>query len=1085
MSGIHIISASAGTGKTTRLAQELTQALVRREARPEAILATTFTRKAAAELQERARGALIEAGRPEDAQRLGAARIGTVNSVCGALVQDYAFDLGLSPDMQVIDEPVAARMLKEALSEDLSVDDARLVQELAKRLESFRRSDDGEGWQEEIRRIVVLARANGLDARALEESAEKSIAGILQLFPPLGDAALLDGDLLAALEQFDRDWEAAGDTTKTGGDSAVIVRRALVELRRGELPWARWFSLQNLGVSKKCRPALALANTVAVAAARDLEHPQFRADMAAHVRLVFRLAAKALETYAERKRLAGVLDFVDQEVLALQLLARPDVQERLRDELDLALVDEFQDTSPLQLAIFLALADLAKKSVWVGDQKQAIYGFRGTDPALMGTALRELERPSDAALVDRTVAELLRSGRTEALTQSWRSRPELVRLTSDVFAKAFDSHGMPEQLVRIEPGRPDEPAALGPVVEQWPLVIPNGARTTDYPAALASAVQRLLADPTVRVRDRVTGEARPLRPGDVALLARSHKNCQALARELQARGIRSVLAQTGLMLTLEGRVLLAALRTWAAPNDRLARAELSRILDGSTDEERWFTELLRRIPPLPKEGEERKALPPPETPDGLAARILERIAQRRTARREAGAVEAVEQCLEALDLRELALEWGDSRRRIANLDAIRALAVRWADTRTAEGRASTPEGLVAHMDEVAGTEDPQGVDADDHAVNIATWHASKGLEWPITVLLTTEKLRERVPWGASITSDGQFQLARPLDGRWIRFWPTPYAGSTTKAALLQAMKASPEVQPRLEEERREQLRLLYVGWTRARDRLVLAGSNASFLKGSLEALVLPDTTHVLAEPAEVATWAGRRVEPHRRDGSISAPSPTAPIAEPGATPVGARIHAPARVQPSKVEGAGRVTTKHQIGPRFKERRQVERDALGQAVHSFFAADVPGLADVERQEIATRQLVAWGVEGALLPENLLDASARLTGFVERRWPGAIWHREWPLSQRLPTGSLLTGTADLVLELPDGLVVVDHKTFPGRDEDAPGKAASYAGQLSAYAEALVAATGKPVLALAVHMPVLGIVCEIERVAEVRAA
>src|SRR5690606_32959156 len=119
-----------------------------------------------------------------------------VNSVCGALVQDYAFDLGLSPDMQVVDEPVAAQLLRESLSEDLTEEDAKEVAELARRLESFRGGREGEGWQEDVRRIVVLARTNGLEGERLVPSAEKSVEGLLKLFPPAGDGAQIEAGLL-------------------------------------------------------------------------------------------------------------------------------------------------------------------------------------------------------------------------------------------------------------------------------------------------------------------------------------------------------------------------------------------------------------------------------------------------------------------------------------------------------------------------------------------------------------------------------------------------------------------------------------------------------------------------------------------------------------------------------------------------------------------------------------------------------------------------------------------------------------------------------------------------------------------------
>jgi ATP-dependent helicase/nuclease subunit A len=210
------------------------------------------------------------------------------------------------------------------------------------------------------------------------------------------------------------------------------------------------------------------------------QHPLLREDVRACITLVFELAAQAIQAYADHKRVWGLMDFIDQEVKALELLRRPEVQEILREQVDLVLVDEFQDTSPLQLDIFLALSRLAPSSVWVGDQKQAIFGFRGTDPALMDAAL--------AALLERHGASAQKT-----LAHSYRSRPELVRLTSDVFAPAFKPYGIPSERVRLEPAPEIEaiPDALGPVVEIWRL----GGRVKDeQSASLASAVRELIGD---------------------------------------------------------------------------------------------------------------------------------------------------------------------------------------------------------------------------------------------------------------------------------------------------------------------------------------------------------------------------------------------------------------------------------------------------------------------------------------------------------------------------------------------------------------------------------------------------------------
>jgi ATP-dependent exoDNAse (exonuclease V) beta subunit len=89
---------------------------------------------------------------------------------------------------------------------------------------------------------------------------------------------------------------------------------------------------------------------------------------------------------------------------------------------------------------------------------------------------------------------------------------------------------------------------------------------------------------------------------------------------------------------------------------------------------------------------------------------------------------------------------------------------------------------------------------------------------------------------------------------------------------------------------------------------------------------------------------------------------------------------------------------------------------------------------------------------------------------------VLRREWPVLHRLPEGTVLRGVADLVLELEAGLVVLDHKSFPGNRGQAVTRAAEYAGQLAAYARALKASTGKEILATYIHLPVSGLAVEV---------
>lgn len=154
----------------------------------------------------------------------------------------------------------------------------------------------------------------------------------------------------------------------------------------------------------------------------------------------------------------------------------------------------------------------------------------------------------------------------------------------------------------------------------------------------------------------------------------------------------------------------------------------------------------------------------------------------------------------------------------------------------------------------------------------------------------------------------------------------------------------------------------------------------------------------------------------------------------------------------------------------------EMRRFGDAVHCFLAADRPGVPSSDRSELAREVLERFGVTGTIEAEELPGISDRLTRWIDSAWPSATWRREWPLLHRLPEGTVVRGTADLVVETDRGAILFDHKTFPGSRDQALDRAASYAAQLGAYAAALVA-SGTPVLSAYIYLPISGLLCKTE--------
>ena len=162
-----------------------------------------------------------------------------------------------------------------------------------------------------------------------------------------------------------------------------------------------------------------------------------------------------------------------------------------------------------------------------------------------------------------------------------------------------------------------------------------------------------------------------------------------------------------------------------------------------------------------------------------------------------------------------------------------------------------------------------------------------------------------------------------------------------------------------------------------------------------------------------------------------------------------------------------------LGPRLPITGTPDMVAVGEAVHGFFAADLPEAAPALREALAARLLHSWGVS-ALSPADVLEGADRLWAWLGQRWPGSNWRAEVPVFQRIGM-QRLSGRVDLVVEHPEGIAVLDHKTFPGRLEDWASRAAEHLPQLRAYAGALESATGRPVTGLILHLPVAGMVHE----------
>jgi hypothetical protein len=189
-------------------------------------------------------------------------------------------------------------------------------------------------------------------------------------------------------------------------------------------------------------------------------------------------------------------------------------------------------------------------------------------------------------------------------------------------------------------------------------------------------------------------------------------------------------------------------------------------------------------------------------------------------------------------------------------------------------------------------------------------------------------------------------------------------------------------------------------------------------------------------------------------------------------------HLPLRLRPSDAGRDDEATIVEEIdlGWRMPFSGASDMASVGEAVHRFLAADDPSRHDSWRVALASRLLDAWGVT-CLDPRHVVEMGTRFRGFVAGRWPQAVVSREAPILYRVGDRTM-SGRLDVVVETPDAIIVVDHKSFPGARTQWLEQARKHAGQLRLYGEAVAASLPMPkTVKLALHLPIAGEVLMVE--------
>lgn len=488
-----------------------------------------------------------------------------------------------------------------------------------------------------------------------------------------------------------------------------------------------------------------------------------------------RLAEVARQEMTRRKRAGGVVDYDDLLLLLRDALTHPvtgaAARERVRGAYRVVMVDEFQDTDPVQWQILQAAFDGARTLVLIGDPKQAIYAFRGADVA--------------------TYLIAAGAARRETLARNHRADPDVLAGLRPLLSGA--ALGDPRIVVRpVEAQRSGRRLAGGPpvVLRQ---VTREALRTTRVPAVgplrdlvyadVAAQVVHTLRTSRIVEQDAApprAGEDRAVRPGDVAVLVRRNRDAQAVQRALAAVGVPAVIS--GLASVFGTR----AAQHWLTLLSALARPDDPRLAAGAA------------LTPFLGWTASELALASDEARDRLAERV-----RAWSGTLTSHGVAALLEAASAAGLRERVMRTADGERDLTDLrhvgESLHAVAVH-----DGLGAAALLEWLRARVDEAARDyteERSRRLQTDAAAVQVITVHASKGLQFPVTLV--------PFAWDLWVPSDPTVLRFHRDDERTLHVGGP---GSPGYAAGLAAHQL---------DEAGEQLRLTYVALTRAHSQVVV------------------------------------------------------------------------------------------------------------------------------------------------------------------------------------------------------------------------------------------------------------------------
>ena len=1114
-----LVSAAAGSGKT----RVLTERLLRRidsDADIDSFLVITFTKAAAAELKGRILDEISERLAVDpDNRRLrrqsalcAKAQIGTIDSFCQSFLREHCHAAQLSPEFRVIEEDraeaIKQRVIQRVLDACYEAPD-----------DSFRLLSDTVGAGRDDKRladtVLELHRKTQSHARPelwLRQQLEALEPAETDAGRTVWGAQMLEGmrdDALYWAQRMDEMCAlAANDAVVAAKYSPGFAETALSLhnfARACSLGWDRArqalpISFPRLGtitnppdpelkeytkaVRELCKKSCAKYDKLLSASSEKLIADMHKTAPA--MRALVELTLRFDRAYAAEKRRRAEVDFADLEHLTAQLLTNEDgsptelARETSRRFCEI-MVDEYQDVNRVQDDIFRALSKNGENLFMVGDVKQSIYRFRLADPLIFTEKYEKYAFLSDAA--ENEPVKIM-------LQENFRSRREVIDGINVVFSACmskklgeidydenallrcggvYDDSGCAPELILIDVKSDEEDLR---------------DKTEKEAAVVADKILKLMAS-------GMTVSGRALGYGDIALLMRSANSVgETYRRELILRGIPVAAGQGGsFFAATEITSLMSLLAILDNPHQDVALiAVLRSSVFGFTADE------LTGIRLCDREGDFYTALKKAAETNEKCAVFLETLSKLRSRSTDAPVDELLTFIYNELDLTAKCAAMQDAPQRLANLHMMLELSGRFA-----AGGFRGLHRFCQWLHQLAGRGGDMGAAGADDAVRIMTIHKSKGLEFPVVFLCDTSRRFNDADLKQTVLIHPELGLGAKVYDASRRLEYPGLARNAIKQRLRREMLS-------------EEMRLLYVALTRARERLFVTAAVKDPEK-KMQSMMLqctsPMSPEVLIGAQSMADWmiyaqlcsggdtfklslvsAAEAAAAQDDETELPHAAPDAALVErlrrslAFSYPHEAAAHLPSKVTATELKHlepgdgeAASIAPKSQSRfrtPRLGDDRPLTPTQRGSAAHTLLqhidyaktgseTALREELSRLTEQKFLTPRQAESVDLGCILRLFASPIGRRIMN-ANRLWREFKFSLLCPAEKLFPGGEgesvLLQGVIDCMIEENGEITIIDYKTDRVRGDETLERARSYAKQLEAYAYAAQRMTGRPV-------------------------